>query len=443
MHDDNNREIDDLEIIEENPRRKDGVPETAGLGVPEVGKVVLGIAIGCFSLVALASVAVFLGFGLLRDALNNQGQPGAVSQGQNDNTGEVVDFKPGDPLPDPPLQLPVPPAPASRVGETDLTEVDPPALYRGARQFFARRNYPAAIQCQYMTVRKTNTGQYDLACYYSLARDIDAALYWLQVGAREEGSNADWACRDSDLVNVRSDARWPKVLTYLHVYQRYWETSGFSETSLVLPRDATPERPLPVFIGLHGMGTNAHSFVDATEYQPLADKMGVAFLGVSGTRPTGKQSFVWSEDPVKDLARIDDALRETADRLTPAEGQVVLFGFSQGAWMAAEIAQRHPDRFAGAIVLSPGTVADLQFAAVEATPAHRRQKIVAVCGAEEQPGNIYKTKECATAFEKLGARVYQKLYPGMNTHSFPPDYWQRLPIWGRFILDPDAPLPPQ
>jgi predicted esterase len=441
MHDDKNQEIDDQEIVEESPRRKGVVPETAGLGVPEVGKVVVGIAIGCFSFVAIASVAVFLGFGLLRNALNNLGQPGAVSQGQNDGAGEVVDFKPGDPLPDPPLPLPIPPAPAPRVGATDLTEVDLPDLYRGARQFFARGNYRAAIQCQYMSVRKTNTGQYDLACYYSLARDIDAALYWLQAGAREEGANPDWACRDSDLVNVRSDARWPRVLAYLRVYERFWETSGFSETSLVLPRDATPERPLPLFIGLHGMGTNAHGFVDAREYQALADEMGVAFLGVSGTRPIGKQSFVWSEDPVKDLARIDDALRETAERFTAADGKVVLFGFSQGAWMSAEIAQRHPDRFAGAILLSPGTVADLRFGHIDATPAHHRQKLVAVCGAREQSGNVYKTKECAAAFEKLGARVYLKLYPDMNTHSFPPDFREKLPIWGRFILDPEAPVP--
>ncbi len=423
MRDDDDN-IDDVEIIEEIPRPKNVVPRTPRLGVPEVGKVVVGIAVGCLSLVALVSVAVFLGVGLLRNALNDLGQPGAVSQGQNDGAGAIVDFKPGDPLPEPPLALPVPPAPAPRVRTTDLTEVDPRELYGAARQFFARRNYPAAIQCQSMIVRKTNAGQYDLACYYSLARDIDAALYWLQVAAREEGANADWACRDSDLVNVRNDARWPKVLTYVRVYQRYWETSGFSETALVLPHDATPEKPLPVFIGLHGMGGNARSFVEAAEYQALADELGVAFLGISGTRPTGKQSFVWSEDLVQYLARIDDALRETAECFTPAQGQVVLFGFSQGGWLSGELALRYPDRFAGAIVLSPGNSSGIQFVKPEPDARHQGQRIVAICGAGEHPNTIECTQRCAAVFESVGARVYQKSYPNMNTHSFPPTIGQ-------------------
>ena len=59
------------------------------------------------------------------------------------------------------------------------------------------------------------------------------------------------------------------------------------------------------FTTRRAMGT--HRFVDPRMYQPLADEMGVAFLGVSGTTVRGRRHFVWSEDPVKDLERIEAA----------------------------------------------------------------------------------------------------------------------------------------
>jgi hypothetical protein len=77
-------------------------------------------------------------------------------------------------------------------------------------------------------------------------------------------------------------------------------------------------------------------------------------------------------------------------------------------------------------------------AEVKPQPEHRRQGIVAVCGAGEHPSTVAHTQRYAALFEKLGARVDKQIYPGMNTHSFPPDFREKLPIWGRFILNQTA-----
>ena len=61
-------------------------------------------------------------------------------------------------------------------------------------------------------------------------------------------------------------------------------------------------------------------------YQQFADANQIAVLGVSGTRPKGKRSFVWSEDAGQDLARLDTALKEVSDLLTVQPGQAVVFG---------------------------------------------------------------------------------------------------------------------
>ena len=263
-------------------------------------------------------------------------------------------------------------------------------------------------------------------------------MFWLQVSAREEMANADWAMHDEDLVEIRKNPRWPILLNYLTAYQWKWEQSGHSETSIILPRNATAGQTLPVFIGLHSMNGNAHSLMNVDTFQRFADEMGVAFLGVSGTLCRGKESFVWSGDPKRDLARIDAALQEVAGSLTPAEGQLVVFGFAQGASVAAEIAARHPDRFAGAIVLWPGADSENQASPWQGGPANQRQGLVAVCGAGETPETIARTNQYAEMFKSAGARVLLKIYPKMSGRGLPPDFLERFPAWGKFILNEDT-----
>jgi pimeloyl-ACP methyl ester carboxylesterase len=344
-------------------------------------------------------------------------------------------------VPVPPLTLPKPVAPDAKPGNVDLATWDPAELRSAASDFAQKRNYLIATSLQDAAVAKDQEGQYNLACYYSMLGKTDAALYWLQLAGQEEGADSDWSMQDSDLASVRRDPRWPAVLEYLRQCNRYWQTSGFSETSLVMPANSARDRPLPVLIGLHGMGSNAHQFVDAESYQQFADTNQIAVLGVSGTKPSGKRSFVWAENPVLDLARVDAALSEVADRLTVQPGQAILFGFSQGALASAEIAARAPDRFAGAIIMSPGGKGGYQMASVQPAPGHRRQGFIVVCGAGEHPGNVALTNQYSSGLRNLQSRVFSKLYPGQNQHSFPANFRERLPDWCRFILSPATAAP--
>lgn len=408
------------------------------------GRLLLWLGLGCLGFAAVICAVLGVGgymlYTTVKERLVAEGIVDAPPPAEYGTLpGEVFDR---ENMPQPPLNLAAPAAPAAELDQLDLTQVEPPDLRSLAEQYYNHQLFQAAIQCQYQSVIRADTGRYNLACFYARAGDIAGALYWLQECARLEDSNAAWASRDGDLVAVRKDPRWPELLNYLRAYQKYWETSEHSETALVLPHEMPADRTLPLFIGLHGLGHRAQGFVDPAMYQPLADEMGVAFLAVSGTLPRGKHSFVWSEDLSRDLKRIDAALAEVADRITPAEGKVVLFGFSQGAMLAAELAARHPDRFAGAIVLSPGSQTDVQTAA-ENYPLEkmRRLGIVVVCGDGEHPQTIERTKHYTNFFTSVEARVWSKIYPGMNTHSLPPDYREKLPVWGKFILDPQAPVP--
>src|SRR5436190_3109139 len=232
--------------------------------------------------------------------------------------------------PSPPLQLAAPAAMPQQLDGKDLKAVGEAELLGRANQAMGKGDYSRAAAFQYWHVQKAKTGQYNLACFLAQLDRTDAAFYWLQLAAIEEGVDTQHAERDEDLTSLRSDPRWPKVRQYLADCNRYFETAPIARTVLVLPKGYQKGTPIPAVLWLHGLGSRPEDFVN-NSCQEYADTLNVAFVGVSGTRARGPRSFVWAEDPEKDAKRLRDALAEASDRVTIKKGHVVTFGFSQGA----------------------------------------------------------------------------------------------------------------
>ena len=344
---------------------------------------------------------------------------------------EAVALAPSE-LPEPVIVLSEPPPPPDT---ENMKDKDSALLEFLASRKAAANDYSQAVKFQYWAVanRDEPDGQYNLACYYARDGQKDAAFYWLQKAAREEGVDQDWAVEDPDLLSLRADPRWPSAEEHLRECNLYWRHSGHQKLVVIRPFGYTKDRPLPVLVGLHGMGHNPDGFVSLERYQKLANQMQVVFVGVSGTIPRGRNSFVWSEDHQANARRVQEALDKVAQRVDIAEGQVVLFGFSQGAQAAAETAARDPRTFAGAIVMSPG---GLEIALDDAVDSGSlgTQGFICTCGGEELRGNVYLTAEFARLLKRFGARVQHLPYPGVEDHALPEDYEEKLPEWVDFIL---------
>jgi predicted esterase len=340
--------------------------------------------------------------------------------------------------PKPPLVLTRPAAPPTRLGERDLSTADPGSLAAGARRAAQKANYDEAAVLQYWAVNAAEPvgTLYDLACYVARSGKADAAFYWLQEAAAKDGVNASWAEEDADLESLRADARWQQITPFLRQYNYYWKHSGITEESWLLPSGYDGKQPLPLLIGLHGLGHNAKGFVDE-DYRAYVDEAHVAMLGVSGTFPLGPKTFSWSEDPALDLERIDAALAKVGPRFQIAAGKVLLFGFSQGASMSVEIAARHPERFAGALALSPGLKTEVD----APTGALGGRSFVLLANEHEHPATLARTSYYDRTLRSLGARVYYRPFPKLGGHTLPPDYSEKLPDWVKFIFDPAFALP--
>ena len=170
-----------------------------------------------------------------------------------------------------------------------------------------------------------------------------------------------------------------------------------------------------VVIMVHGRGASPRNILDLV---PAIERPDFTYLAPAAEGNSWYPSSFLSEIEKNEpwlssaLARlgslIDDVERHgvTADR-------IVLLGFSQGACLAGECACRHPRRYGGVVMLSggligpPGTVWT-HSASLEGTPIF--------LGCSDQDTHIPKARvdESARVFERMGASVTERIYPGMG-----------------------------
>jgi predicted esterase len=196
--------------------------------------------------------------------------------------------------------------------------------------------------------------------------------------------------------------------------------------------------PFPVALWLHGYrGYSATGYFpgeSAAAMQKHADAIGAVIVGFPATTDLGDGTQQWSEEPVADHAYIQSRLKQMEKKDNLDLKRVALFGFSQGAMVAADLATLYPDAYLGAILMSPGGMGNPK-ASDSKAPNHRQQVYFCFCGADEHEGNVQLTKLYAKHLgEVLGAKVTLKLYPGVSKHTRPADFMQKFPEWMATIL---------
>jgi predicted esterase len=210
-------------------------------------------------------------------------------------------------------------------------------------------------------------------------------------------------------------------------------------TTIHLPTGAGPETPLPTLIWMHGFGADPW-LADSLAMKRVAESRGVAVIGVSATLPMDDEGYTWSEDLGRDLSRLDEALAERADEFRPEPSRTVLMGFSQGAAVGTALAMAHPDRFAGAISLSPGSLRDPPVAAAR-SPLHESQGYVLRVGAGEHPSNVLRAQTQAREARAVKADVDLVIVDGQAEHTFPEGWSSDLGGWMGSILEDRGGLP--
>jgi phospholipase/carboxylesterase len=166
---------------------------------------------------------------------------------------------------------------------------------------------------------------------------------------------------------------------------------------------------------LHGRGASADDMIALADH---LEAPGVAFLAPDAA------GYAWY--PNRFLAPLDSnepwlgsALALVGRQLEAIEAaglghaRTMLMGFSQGACLALEYAARHPPRYGGLAGLSGGLIGPPRTewnygGSLDGTPAFLG------CSDVDPHIPVERVQETSAVLTRLGARVTERLYPGMG-----------------------------
>ena len=118
---------------------------------------------------------------------------------------------------------------------------------------------------------------------------------------------------------------------------------------LYVPKQAAPQRPLPLIVLLHGGGGRAEDF---RSMFPMAEEFGVVMLALDSRHNT------WDgiDSPFgPDVQFIDAALRYTFERVAIDPGRIAIGGLSDGGSYSLSLGLVNGDLFTHLVAVAPGT----------------------------------------------------------------------------------------
>jgi len=342
-----------------------------------------------------------------------------------------------------PDTLPAPPFALEKKEPANWDKWDPTllpekTLQSAAHAYANEKRWGAAQMVQYAWLQKPDRteGRYNMACYSSMAGDLDAAIYWLQEAVPTEGVDSAWAARDPELTALHADPRWADLAKFLASAERYWQAHGVPVVKAFAPTDYVAGTPVGTLVLLHGIGSEPANIFGVMT--PALFKKPMPVVSVSGTMPKGPKSYRWSEDPDKDEERIQAGLKEAAGTVVSAPGKSALVGFSQGGIVALNQLSDHPENYTGAIAFSPlgNSLGVFDKSSKDLTGKH----VIVMVGAGEDAAALKVAERAADVFKRRGADVVYRVAALQTDHSLPMDFTSRFPEWATFALG--GPRPP-
>jgi len=183
----------------------------------------------------------------------------------------------------------------------------------------------------------------------------------------------------------------------------------------VLRRGVDVKAARLVLILVHGRGGTAAGMLD------LAGEIGADNMAYVAPQAAGSTWYPYSflapmeqnEPDLTSALRRLDHLVVALQREQVAAGRIGLLGFSQGACLALEYAARHPRGYAaiaglsGGLIGPPGTPRDYA-GRFDGAP------VFVGCSDVDPHIPLERLHETAAVFTRMGARVDERIYPGMG-----------------------------
>jgi predicted esterase len=165
---------------------------------------------------------------------------------------------------------------------------------------------------------------------------------------------------------------------------------------------------------IHGRGATPQNILDLV---PAIEQAGVAYLApaaAGGTwYPLSFMAPIERNEPgiTSGISVIHSLIDEVLATGIPVD-HVVLLGFSQGACLVSTAAQRRPDHYGGVMIFSGGLIGPPGSSWSE--DGRLLSPVFLGCSDVDPHVPESRVRESAAVFERMGAEVTTKIYPGMG-----------------------------
>lgn len=271
--------------------------------------------------------------------------------------------------------------------------------------------------------------EYQLACCYSLWGRTDQAAASFQQAVDNGFDDFVTCASDDELGDIRRRSDFRGNLRTIR--NRYLARSGsrVGTPLVVLPSGSRPLSGWPVIFLLHGYGDTNVS------YLPMAEawaELNFVVIALPGSIPQSNGSFIWSMDSTEVThQQVQKVMKALPSNALVDRNQVHLFGFSQGAMHAFQVAMQHPEEYQGVVAMSPGG-SPMDFLSTDLTsvkPSHSPLNVWFVHGRQEPLAEIIKLLE--DLCEIKGWKTMTVRHGG--GHSFPDNISDLLPRMAAFL----------
>jgi predicted esterase len=168
-------------------------------------------------------------------------------------------------------------------------------------------------------------------------------------------------------------------------------------------------------IMVHGRGAGPANILDLVS---LIGHPGVSYLAPAASGGTWypKSFMAPTEENEPGVSSGISVVHSLIDGVVAAgipTERIMLLGFSQGACLTSTAAQRRPDRYGGVIVFSGGLIGP---AGTAWTEQGSFQSTPVFLGCSDVDAHVpeARVRESAAVFERMGADVTTRIYPGMG-----------------------------
>jgi len=266
----------------------------------------------------------------------------------------------------------------------------------------------------------------------TVADRIDEAATWIRNAALNGYADPAHMENDSDLDQVRQHAKYREAMRAIRVnrqdqfdeFKRWWDDRPLH---VVLPEKEI-DGAKPLVVVLHGYGGDGPDIAEA--WREAADVFGAIVVAPESGRPIdGRHGYQWSHEDEAEWVILRAIERmKTAHEID--DEQIVLTGFSQGAFASLRFGLKYPEKLVGVIPVAGIYREDL-------TPFNRFKKdeplpkFFLMIGSEDR--SVESMSEAKTALEARDAKVELVVYKGLG-HEFPKNRDEETLRALRFVL---------